>query len=395
VSREVSICVFAGHTGGHLFPALAFAERFKQKFPESRIYLVTSPKARPILASHASGVFDRVDFLNEFPLPAGRPAGEPRLFKNLAGISLRTLNFLLEFGRAFLLSSRYLKKMKPDLCVGFGSYVSYPGMKLAVWKKIPTLIHEQNKIAGKATRMLARHVQRVAASFGETECRPEPKRMDVVGLPLRLKLYQARQTFRRQFDAVTPEKPFRILVTGGSQGAHRLNEAVLQSFSLLSPEERKKIVVNHSTGTQDLEWVTENYRRLGMQNKTFSFYENMQDLYTEADLAITRAGANTLFELALFNLPAIVVPYPHAAENHQEANAHFFESRGAAVLRTEKELTPEWLSGKIREMMSPEIRMRYADGLTQIAPQDAAVKLTETASELLSKEKTWELSTAI
>jgi UDP-N-acetylglucosamine--N-acetylmuramyl-(pentapeptide) pyrophosphoryl-undecaprenol N-acetylglucosamine transferase len=379
--QGVSVCIFAGHTGGHLFPALAFAERFKQRYPDSRTYLITSPKARPILAAHASGVFDRVFFLNEFPLPAG--------------ISLRTLRFLLEFARAFFISSRFLSEMKPDLCVGFGSYVSYPGMRLAVWRKIPTLIHEQNKIAGKATRMLARQVSRAAASFEDTVCRPSPKTLETVGLPIRFKLYQSRQGFLRTFTEPSAEKPLQILITGGSQGAKRLNEAVLEAFSLFLPEERQKIAVTHTTGTKDFEGVTECYRRLGMKSKTFPFYENMQELYSSADLAIARAGANTLFELALFALPSIVVPYPHAAENHQEANARTFESQGALVMQTEKELTPEWLCAKFREFGSPQVREKYSEKMSRIAPQDAAAKLVDLASELLSKEKTWELSTAI
>lgn len=366
--QEVKVCVFAGHSGGHLFPALAFAERFKERFPESKIFLITSPKARGILKSHGAVAFDQITFLNEFPLPAG--------------ISLRTFTFLLEFARAFLLSYSTLTKLKPDFCVGFGSYVSYPGMRIAAFKKIPTLIHEQNKIAGKATQLLVSHVDRVAVSFDQT-FRPNLSKQVVSGLPLRTKLYQSRDSFRRSFTQPTPQKPLNILIVGGSQGAHRLNEIILQSFSLLLPEERQKIAVTHSTGTQDFEWVTETYRRLEMSYKTFPFYENMQQLYREADLAITRAGANTLFELALFGLPAITVPYPHAAENHQEANARHFESRGAMVVMPERELRAEALTGKIREFFAPEIRFKISEQLNPLAPEDAAVKLVDIACELL------------
>lgn len=371
--QGVSVCVFSGHTGGHLFPAFAFAERFKRRNPDSRIYLITSPKARPILAAHQAGVFEGVEFLNEFPLPAG--------------ISLRTLHFLLEFARGFFLSSHLLSKMKPDLCIGFGSYVSYPGLRIAAWRKIRVLIHEQNAIAGKATRMLARTADLAVFSFENTQCKPAPQRSEISGLPVRDKLYQAAALFQRRFDPPAAEKPLQILITGGSQGAQRLNEVVLESFSLLSSEERQKIAVKHSTGTKNLEQVTENYRRLGMKFNTFAFYENMQDLYQEADLAITRAGANTLFELALFGVPAIVVPYPHAAENHQEANARCFEVRGAVEMKTEKELTAEWLVSQIRKWQAPEIRKNYSDQIRRIAPQDAAVRLADLAGDLLKEKK--------
>ena len=380
--QGVSVCIFAGHSGGHLFPALAFAERFRKKFPESRITLLTSPKARPILASldpRTAEAFDRIEYLNEFPFSSG--------------ISLRTFRFLLEFIRAFLLSFQYLSQLKPDLCVGFGSYVSYPGMKLAVWKKIPTLIHEQNKIAGKATRMLARHVDGVALSFprdfsGNPESGSPTKtfgddREFIVGLPIRSQLVQAARHFQRSFEVPSVQKPLRIMITGGSQGAHRLNEVILESFSLLLPEERKKIAVTHITGNKDFDKVTESYRRLGMPFKTFPFYDKMHELYQEADLAMTRAGANTLFELALFGLPAVVIPFPFTADSHQDANAGYFESHRGICVKSEKELTPQGLKNKILELSSPEIRKHYSESLSRMVPQDAASRLVEIASELI------------
>ena len=370
--QGVSVCIFAGHTGGHLFPALAFAEQFKEKFPESKVTLITSPKARPILASMEGGAarpFDRVDYMNEFPFSSG--------------ISLRTFRFLLEFVRAFFISYSFLSQIKPDLCVGFGSYVSYPGMRLAVWKKIPTFIHEQNKIVGKATRMLARHVDCVAMSFGETLCEPSPKQIHVVGLPVRSQLVQASRRFQRSFEVPTAQKPLKIMITGGSQGAHRLNELILESFSLFLPEERQKFAVTHITGNKDFDWVTESYRQLGMPFKTFPFYEKMHELYQEADIAMTRAGANTLFELALFALPAVVVPFPSSAEGHQDANAGYFESHRGICVKSEKELTPQWLKNKMTELSSTEIRKGYSESLSRLAPQEAALKLTEIAGELL------------
>lgn len=367
-----NICIFSGHTGGHLFPAVAFAESFKERFPQSHLCLVTSPKARKILEAAEVTAFDQTAYLNEFPF--------------FSGISLRSLIFLLEFTRGFFLSLRLLKKIKPSLCVGFGSYVSYPGMKLASFFKIPTLIHEQNTLAGKATKMLAASVDVVAQSFPQTEFSVSLKRLASVGLPIRRSLVSTAQGFERKFEPVSEEKPLKILVTGGSQGASGLNDLILQSFLHLLPEERKKIAVTHITGNQHFDSLTQQYRQSRMKFKTYPFYKKMQDLYRECDLAITRAGANTLFELALFGTPSIVVPFPHAAENHQEINARYFESRHALVMKQETALSPEWLSGQIHRFMTPEIRREYSQRIAALPPSDAAGKLVDLAAELLERK---------
>ena len=147
----MKISVFAGHSGGHLFPAVAFSESLRKRFPQSTILLVTSPKGRVLVERLPKGIFDRVCYLPEFPFPSG--------------LSLRMFSFLLKLPQVFILSSQYLSKEKPDICVGFGSYVSFPGMLLSSWRKIPTLIHEQNLIPGKATNWLAKHADCVAVSF--------------------------------------------------------------------------------------------------------------------------------------------------------------------------------------------------------------------------------------
>lgn len=373
LSGSLTVSVFAGHTGGHLFPAIAFSEQLRKKNPGVVIGLVTSPKAKPFLSSVQPGILDRVDYLNEFPF--------------FSGISLRTFHFLLEFARAFGISSRYLSKVKPDLCVGFGSYVSYPGIMLSVWKKIPTLIHEQNKIPGKATKMLARHVDCVAESFEGTMSRGALKRLETTGLPIRSLLYEARRN-RGLKGAQGGSGKIKILITGGSQGAHRLNEVILECFSRLLPEERKKVAVTHITGQKDFDSVTARYEKTGIEFKTHSFFEKMQELYEEADMAVTRSGANTLFELALFGIPAIAVPYPHAAEGHQEANARHFESQGALWVETEETMTGESLLEKVRLLIHDSgMRQALSEKISKFSALNAAENLADLAMDLLSEEK--------
>ncbi len=369
--------VFAGPSGGHLFPALAFAEAFLEKYPESHLWLVTGEKGRKFSSPLEAGIFQTVTYLPDFPFPAG--------------ISLRTLHFLLEFAQAFIRSSRYLSKIKPNLCVGFGSYVTYPGLRIASKRKIPVIIHEQNQVPGKATRWLIPYADCVAVTFEETLRELKNPVREVVGLPLRSELRKKAQSGQRE----SAPSHFRILIVGGSQGAHRLNRAALDAFSLLSPEEKKKIAVMHITGKSDFDFVTREYQKLNIQAETFPFFDRMHELYPNCDLAMTRAGANTLFELALFKRPAIVVPYPYAGA-HQKENAEFFARHGAVEMREESMLNSAWLVDQIRTFQaSSHLRGRMSMALEKLSSPDAASRLVEIAERFLKMEKTWQLSTRI
>ena len=424
------IAIFAGHSGGHLFPAAAFAESLRQRTPQSWIGLVTSRKALPLVSKLPAGVFDRVDYFPEFPFS----------WK----LDLRSAVFFIEFLKSFVLAFSYLRKNQIRLCAGFGSYVSYPGVLTAGFLKIPTLIHEQNLIPGKATQRLVNRADAVAVSFEETFKKRNLKRRIVTGLPLRRQLVESaaaaqgrrhsevpdpspsQKELQQALSLRVPQPPgglqkalsgtkqsrrlgtgstiseiasgtsyprndpgadvFRILVMGGSQGAHRLNEAVLESFSRFLPEEKKKIAVKHLTGREDFGWVSQKYAQIGIQHEIFPFCETMEQLYPKADMAITRAGANTLFELALFKLPAVVVPYPHA-EAHQRANAEYFASRGAVILKEENLLTGHWLGGQILELKkNPERLQAMSRAMAEFSEPDAALRLAEAAADLLERK---------
>ncbi len=358
--------VFAGHSGGHLFPAAAFVDSLRERFPQSWTGLVTSRKAGPLISKLRPGLFDRVDYFPEFPF------------------SLKSMGSFFRFLRAFVLAFFYLRKNKVQFCAGFGSYVSAPGVLMAKFLGIPTLIHEQNLIPGMATRLLAKHADIVAVSFDETFKDLNLKRRVVTGLPLRPQLMNAAGC-RGNADIAPTADFFHILVVGGSQGAHRLNELILESFSRLLPEEKKKIAVTHLTGTEDFNWVSKKYLELGIQGEVYPFYDTMEHLYPKADMAITRAGANTLFELALFKLPAVVVPYPHAGA-HQYANAESFAGRGAVILEEENTLTAEKLLAQILKLKNnPEERRALSDAMAGLSHSDAGSRLAETAMNLIER----------
>lgn len=363
----MNIAVFAGPSGGHLFPALAFAQAFRRRYPESRLWLVTGKKAGPMVASWPADGFQRVFFLNDFPFPRR--------------ISFRALLFLLQLPQAFFLSAIYLKKSRPDLCVGFGSYASFPGIFLASCLKIPVLVHEQNVIPGKATEWLAARADCVAVSFPQTFAGKRLKRLEWTGLPVRMRLVESAQ----KTAVGRPGDPSRILIVGGSQGAHRINEIVLDAFARFANEEKAKIAVIHITGKADYEWVCAAYKRLNVSHQAYPFFDNIDELYRQADFALTRAGANTLFELALFRLPAAVVPYPFA-EAHQAANAGYFAGRGALMMRHEAGLTGDWFAETLRAVMRKTDDLKAMPAaLARLAVPDAADRLVNIAESLIGR----------
>lgn len=359
--------IFAGPSGGHLFPALAFAEIMRRRLPSARLILVTSEKAAAITQSKPFQIFNAIDFLPNFPFPQG--------------ISLRTLRFLLQLLRAFSVSSRYLSKENPDLAVGFGSYASFPGMMLAVFRKIPTLIHEQNQVPGKATVWLLPFVRCVAVSFESTLARERIKRREVTGLPLRSDL---QMPVSGEIGIKDAAALFKILIVGGSQGARGLNQLILQIFSHLSAGEKSEIVVTHITGKEDFERVTERYKKMQINYQTYPFFEKMNQLYSQADMAITRAGANTLFELARFTVPAIVIPYPYAGA-HQADNARSFAQRQAVIFQTEKDIlkNPGWLLDQVRILKNDAGRRKQlSQAIEKLATPQAGEKLADLAEKL-------------
>lgn len=355
------ILVMAGHSGGHLFPAVAFLEQFKFRFPGSVIRLMTSEKGRKLLTQNPFGL-DRTYYLPNFPLPRA--------------LSIDLVSFFWNLIRSFFISSRILQEFRPQLCVGFGSYASYPGMMMGVWKKIPTLIHEQNQTLGAATRWLFPYVDRVALSF-PPDSSGRDQRIFHVGLPIRNELRNAPKK------TTGTEASFALLITGGSQGSGAINRAAVQAIALLRDEEKKKIVVNHITGEKDERWVFENYEKLGIRAKVFPFCRAMQVLYRETNMAITRAGSNTLFELATFGIPSVVIPYPFAS-GHQTANAKFFQRKGAVLLREEKDLTPDWLCEQIRLLFhNVEKRNLMSQAMSRISTPTAADLLVELAKSMI------------
>lgn len=365
----MKIAIFAGPTGGHFYPALAFCEAFRKRHPEARILFVTGNRGRHLTQNHRNALGIEFNFIPDFPFP--RP-GQARFI-------LRIFSFLFKLSFSFFKTNRVMNHFKPDGCIGFGSYLSFPGLVLSRWKKIPTLLHEQNQRMGQANTWLLNYADRIALSFEMTEPFLYSYKTILSGLPLRANLVDAARLDRGQTGAF----PLKILILGGSQGSHSLNALWIATLQLFSDEEKSKIAVIHITGERDFKAMQETYSSNRIKAAVMPFYERMEEIYREADLAVTRAGAGTLFELALFGLPSVILPYPHA-EGHQEANARYFEKEEAVSLVLEKECAPEILKERVLNLIgSSALRNRLHENLLRLAKPDAAEKLAEAINDLL------------
>lgn len=371
----MKVAVFAGPTGGHFYPALAFCEALKKRRPEAHLLFVTGERGRFLAEKAHSERVAEFEFLPDFPFP--RPTSLEFL--------VRIFSFLVKLVQGYLKTGTILGNFRPHLSIGFGSYVAFPGLWVSHRKGIPTLIHEQNRKMGRANQKLLTRVDRVALSF-EPDV-PYRVSCSVTGLPIRAALVEGARQVKRFDHPADARKRLQILILGGSQGSSSLNRLWSGVISSLKDEEKSKIAVIHITGEREYSGVRQMYFSNSVEASVFPYYEKMEELYSKADLAVTRAGAGTLFELALFRLPAIVFPFPHA-DGHQEANARHFEKEGAILLLLEKDTDSAKLKRVVFELIRSETRRKIlSENLSRLARPDASDRLVNESEELLASKE--------
>lgn len=329
-----TVLIMAGGTGGHVFPALAVARVLRARACEV-VWLGTRAGIESRIVP-AEGI--RIEWITVGGL---RGKGLGRLLK---------APFVL--GRALWQSLRVVRQCRPDVVLGLGGFASGPGGVASWLSRRPLVIHEQNAIAGLTNRLLARFASRVAQafpdSFGAATAAVtvgNPVRADIENLPAR----EATSSRRR-----------RLLVFGGSLGAQVLNALVPATLAALSEAERPE--VRHQTGRGRGAEVEADYRARGIQADVREFIDDMAAAYAWADVAICRSGALTVAELAAAGLPSVLVPYPHAVDDHQTANARYLADRGAALLMPEDRLRAGDLTGALRRLLGTDAAPREAMG---------------------------------
>jgi len=295
-----------GASGGHIFPALAFLEEMGEKRPDIRTLLVLPDS---LVGTSADFGGQEVKFIPIGALHGGARA-LPSAWRLCLG-SARSLELLLAY--------------KPDLVVGFGSLSCVPLMLSAWMLRIPTMLHEQNVVPGKANRFLGRFVDKVAVSYEESKgLFPVPRRTVFTGNPLRKQMRRIPKDEARAYLGLGPGR-FTVLVMGGSQGARSINRLFPAAAAALAPEKAPQVI--HISGTAQFAEVTAAYAAAGITAKVYPFLTRMECAYSAADAAVCRAGAITCAELAAYALPALVIPYPFA-NGHQSRNAAVLERAG-------------------------------------------------------------------
>lgn len=322
----MKIIIVTGASGGHLFPALGLAEELKNN--GEIIFICDQGKAREGISKKgyqaivASSKKFR-SWLNLFP-------------------------FIFHLGQAFGQSLKIINDFKPQVVVGFGSYVSFPVVMAAKVKGIPTIIHEQNVMPGRANRILAQFVDRIAVSFAESErCFPKQK-VFLTGCPIRSDILNVDKIGAGKRFNLSADK-FTILVLGGSQGSHNLNVKFIQAISGI--ETKHNLQVIHLSGAVDYESVRAEYKRMGITHCVFAFLEEIGYAYKLADLVISRSGASTIAEITLFGIPAILVPYPFAY-GHQLQNAKVLADYGGAIIIRDEDLSADLLRDKMLKLIN-------------------------------------------
>jgi len=347
----------AGGTGGHMMPAHALAEELMLR--GHRVALITDDRGARI-----PGLFDKAQV---HILPAGRITGGP------AGW-LRAVRAILT-GRAMAL--RLYETFKPSTVVGFGGYPALPALLAARRDRIPTAIHEQNAVLGRVNRLMASKVDAIATAYDQIERLPGGARgrVECVGNPVRDEVIALRD---QPFPPLGEDGIFRLLVTGGSQGASVLSDVVPEALALLPEHFRRRLQVTQQCRTEDIEQVRGRYAAIGIPADLATYLPDLPDRLAWAHLVIARAGASTIAELTAAGRPAILVPLPSATDDHQTANAREMARAGGARMIAQDRFTPVELAKQMQKLaLDPEALANAAARAKAIGKPDAARALAD------------------
>ena len=362
--QSKSVLLAAGGTGGHLFPAQALAEELARR--GITVDLATDMRG------------DRYGI--GFPARTVYRLPSATLGSKSPVAAARTAMLL---GRGLFSAYKILGRLKPGAVVGFGGYPTFAPIKAAQVRGLPTLLHEQNAVLGRANRMLAKGVSGIATSFAQTKyLSPDlAAKAHLTGNPVRSAVMAAAQ---RPYRAPQPGGRLALLVFGGSQGARFFSEAVPPALALLPAEMRNRLDVVQQARAEDAEAVKAAYAANGITAEVSHFFADLPDRMASAQLVIARSGASTVAELTVIGRPSILVPLPHAIDNDQLQNAGRLAESGAAWCIEQKDLSSQRLAQDIARLLGDPGRLTgAADGAKQLGRPDAVVRLADLTEELI------------
>jgi UDP-N-acetylglucosamine--N-acetylmuramyl-(pentapeptide) pyrophosphoryl-undecaprenol N-acetylglucosamine transferase len=348
-----------GGTGGHVIPALAIANQLKHSYNAEVLFIGT-----------ARGIENRLVPAAGYPLQLVRVGA-------LKNVSLATrLKTAFDLPRAVWDAGGMLSEFAPDVVIGVGGYASGPAMLSAIVRHIPTLAFEPNVIPGFANRLVAKFVSAAAVHFEETA--KYFRHAQVTGVPVRQAFFEIPPT-----RGGTPT----VLVFGGSQGAHAINQAMIRCLPVLQ-REAPGIRIIHQTGERDYNDALAAYQSLGEAAEVFKFIDDMPSAFARADLVVCRSGASTVAEIAAAGKPAVFVPFPRAADDHQRVNAEALARHGAAVVVEESKLEGVWLAETIAALLQDPHRLhKMSDAARELAHPNAARDIARMAARVAGIEE--------
>jgi len=362
--EKLRVGIACGGTGGHLFPGIALAEAFEKVNWEPLLF-VAGTRIESFGLSSQSG-------LRTLTLPI-------RGF-NFAG----SVSFLSRLYKAYKLARSFCQEVGVRAVIGTGGYVSVPVILAARQLGIPTFLHESNAIPGRANRLLARMVDRVFVGLGPALSHIKARKVTVTGTPVRIEFLRERRTpqeCRREL-GLDPEADV-LLVMGGSQGAMAINDLVLHSLEMIH-RYLPQLQIIHVTGPRDYSRVQAQYKQRRMNHIILEFATQMPLVMRAASLAVARAGASTLAELAVMGVPAILIPYPHAVRNHQNFNAKFYERAGGVVVLPQSGATPGVFAELVCSLLANTARLSaMSEAIVRLAVPEAADRIVEIVSEVV------------
>jgi UDP-N-acetylglucosamine--N-acetylmuramyl-(pentapeptide) pyrophosphoryl-undecaprenol N-acetylglucosamine transferase len=358
------VVLATGGTGGHLFPAAALAEALSQRGVALALFTDRRKVALP----------DALSAIHTERLPGTSMAG-----KSFGGRLLA----MTELARGTWQAGRLLRRLRPAAAVGFGGYASVPTMLAAQRAGIPTVLHEQNAVLGRANRVLVRRAKAICTSFEIVEglAAAIGGRTTRTGNPVRAAIAALRD---QPYPTPIPGGPLSILVTGGSQGARIFSDVMPQAMALLTNQERSRVRLAQQCRAEAIEATAAAYDRLGMMAELTPFFGDIPQRVAEAQLVIARAGASSVAELTAAGRPAILVPYPYATDDHQTVNAEAIASSGGAWLMPQEGFTGPALAQRIRHLLdNPALLAEAAHCAHALGVPDAAERLAGVVEQYL------------
>ena len=366
--ESLKIVMAGGGTGGHLFPGITIAQEFMARNSQNKIVFVsTGNQLEQRVLAKTNFALERV---------------------SVEGIKGRGLwnqtKSICKLPKSIYQAIRILRRFKPDLVVGLGSYSAGPVVLAARLLGVKIVLHEQNILPGITNRMLARFADMIFVSFEDTKARLASAKSKFTGNPVRQSILNGSRQLISEDRAEAGQKPFTILIIGGSQGAHRINITMVEALDRL--RQIDDLYIFHQTGAADEKMVQDAYGRHDVASTVQSFFDDMAPLYQKADLIICRAGATTVAEITAIGKAVIFIPFPYAADDHQALNAASLTKKGAAEMILEKDLTAKMLGEKIEYYaLHPDILGEMARKAGESGNPNAARDIVDECYHLLER----------